>query len=125
MFGFKWEIRSATFNKRKAVVMKKCLDWAGVLFFACLLICTWVVMEHNVLSRTTVTVGEQIWSVSVMRNHSLAVGNNGYFATTLFVKDGEVLTRHGILGGKGRMPVTYTVEAKPEEVSLYRKFFPR
>jgi hypothetical protein len=104
--------------------MKKVGSLLSVLFIPCALAICIGVMEHDVLSRTPVAIGEDNVLVAVMQDHSLSFAGNGNFSTSLFMKNGKVVARHGIMGGKGRWPITYLCEPTRGEITLYKKFFP-
>lgn len=80
-----------------------------------------VVMASHITGRTHVMVNGLPYDAVIYNHTELSVAGVGSIYPRL--GDGKLMTRHGIWGARGRLPLIWTVPSTPAEVAVYHQIF--
>ena len=105
-------------------MMKSIMSWILCLTPLWVLVAGIIMLEHQVLYRTEATINGRTISINICRNRELAVGGESFgLGFNLYEKNGHIMAKYGIWGGKGHLPIVYSRLATAEQIALYHKFF--
>ena len=97
--------------------------WLSIGLFALLMGAPVLIMERQVVARTEVLLDGHSFNIIIKRNHSLTVNEGISTGANIHKEEGKLVATRGIWGGRGRLPIFYTVPATAQEAKLYRMFF--